>query len=292
MRTAPITPLLSLRMGLSCLMRHLLLIIACAVVALSAGTTGRAQSQTPYKFTDKTGKALEATLLGISPDRRTMKIRRVDGQEFELVITLLCLEDQQYLQNWLASQNAPAGAPAPSALAGNTPVAQGSQAYRVELTLDRKVSSAKKFKIFSNYDLERRENISTATVRNLTREPLLGASIEWIVVWRNHVDPEEDGVGGWTYDQLDNSPEAVSGKAPLETLAFNRDVIVPIDSIETDTYDYGGDITYEDAWLGTIARVFAADGTKLVEVRSGSAEFTSMTWEEAMGLVKSAPTAN
>lgn len=273
-------------------MRHPLFIIAFAVVALSSNATVQAQSQAPYKFTDKTGKALEATLLGISPDRSTMKIRRVDGQEFDLVITLLCLEDQQYLQNWLASNNAPAGTPAPSPIASDTPMVQGSQAYRVELTLDRKVSSAEKFKIFSDYSLERRENISTATVRNLTREPLLGASIEWIVVWRNHVDPRDDGAGGWTYTRFENTSEAVTGKAPLQPLAFNRDVIVPIDTIDTDTFDYGGEITYEDSWLGTIARVFAADGTNIVEVRSGSAEFTSMTWEEALGFVKSTPAAN
>lgn len=267
-------------------------IAVLALLALACGTKGQAQSETPHQFTDKSGKVLEATLLGISPDRRTMKIRRVDGQEFELVITQLSLEDQQYLQNWLARQNAPAGTAASSPPASQTPMTLGTQTYRVELTLDRKVSSAEKFKIFSNYNLERRENLSTATVRNLTRELLAGASVEWVIVWRNHVDPEEDGAGGWTYDSLENTPEAVTGKATLEPLPFNRAVTVSIDTIKTDTYDYGGDITYEDSWLGTIARVYAADGSQIVEVRSGSAEFTAMTWEEALALVKAAPTAN
>jgi hypothetical protein len=292
MTPSPITPERFSQKGLSCQMSRPLLIFALAGMLLSPATTVQAQIESPHRFTDKTGKVLEATLLGISPDRRTMKIRRVDGQEFELVITQLSLEDQQHLQDWLARQSAPAGTPASSLPASQTPMVPGTQTYRVELTLDRKVSSAEKFNIYSNYNLERRENISTATVRNLTRAPLAGARIEWVIVWRNHVDPEEDGAGGWTYDSLENTPEAVTGKAILEPLPFNRAVTVPIDTIETDTYDYGGDTTYEDSWLGTIARVFAADGTQLVEVRSGSAEFTAMTWEEALALVKTAPTAN
>jgi hypothetical protein len=262
-------------------MRHPLVIAGLCLVPLFWCGTGQAQSTTPHQFTDKAGKALEATLLGISPDRRTMKIRRVDGQEFELVITLLSLEDQQYLQDWLAQQST-AEVGKPTATSPATPAAS---AYRVELTIDRKVSAAKKFKISSDYNIERRENISTATVRNLSRELLVGATLEWVVVWRNDIEPIEQDDGTWSYRSLEDLPEAVAGKTNLDPIPFNREVVLPISPIFTDTFDYGSSSNYKDTWDGTIARVNNADGTMIVEIRGGSGDITTMTWEKAIALV-------
>ncbi len=54
-----------------------------------------------HTFTDKNGQQVTAILLSISSDRRKIKIRRGDGQEFELVINVLSLDDQQFIKEQL-----------------------------------------------------------------------------------------------------------------------------------------------------------------------------------------------
>ena len=52
-------------------------------------------------FTDKRGQQIEARIISISDDRRQLNLVRQDGRSFELEITLLSLEDQQFLTEWL-----------------------------------------------------------------------------------------------------------------------------------------------------------------------------------------------
>jgi len=52
-------------------------------------------------FTDKRGQQIEARIISISDDRRHLNLVRQDGRSFELAITLLSLDDQQFLNDWL-----------------------------------------------------------------------------------------------------------------------------------------------------------------------------------------------
>ena len=52
-------------------------------------------------FADKRGQQIEAQLVSIDPDRRNVQIRRRDGQLFDLQVTLLSLDDQQFVREWL-----------------------------------------------------------------------------------------------------------------------------------------------------------------------------------------------
>ncbi len=52
-------------------------------------------------FTDKRGQKIEARIISISDDRRLLNLVRRDGRAFELAITLLSLDDQQFLNRWL-----------------------------------------------------------------------------------------------------------------------------------------------------------------------------------------------
>jgi len=53
-------------------------------------------------FTDKRGQQIEARILSISDDKRQLNLVRRDGRAFELAITLLSLDDQQFLNDWLS----------------------------------------------------------------------------------------------------------------------------------------------------------------------------------------------
>ncbi len=53
------------------------------------------------EFTDKRGQQIEARVLSLSEDRQTLAMERRDGKTFELTVTLLSLDDQQFLRQWL-----------------------------------------------------------------------------------------------------------------------------------------------------------------------------------------------
>ncbi|MEM1442650.1 MAG: hypothetical protein AAGF67_09925 [Verrucomicrobiota bacterium] len=52
-------------------------------------------------FTDKRDLQIEARILSISEDQKTMKLQRQDGNVFETAITILSLDDQQFIKQWL-----------------------------------------------------------------------------------------------------------------------------------------------------------------------------------------------
>ena len=76
-----------------------------SLIALLITGTAAQESADFHQFTDKKGQRVSAMLLEVSADRQQMKIRREDGQEFETVINLLSLDDQQYVKDWM--KNAP-----------------------------------------------------------------------------------------------------------------------------------------------------------------------------------------
>ncbi len=53
------------------------------------------------EFTDKRDQTIKARILSISSDHQTMKMEREDGNVFETAITILSLDDQQFIHEWL-----------------------------------------------------------------------------------------------------------------------------------------------------------------------------------------------
>ena len=69
------------------------------------------EAATIHEFTDKRGQKVSAILLAISEDRRQMTIKREDGQQFDTVINLLSLDDQQYIKDWMKNRPGVTAAP-------------------------------------------------------------------------------------------------------------------------------------------------------------------------------------
>ncbi|MEM6915263.1 MAG: hypothetical protein AAF491_01760 [Verrucomicrobiota bacterium] len=79
-------------------LRHLLLV----GIGLTSSLLARGMEPSEYRlFTDKRDLQIEARILSISEDQRTMQLQRKDGNVFEMAITVLSLEDQQFIQQWL-----------------------------------------------------------------------------------------------------------------------------------------------------------------------------------------------
>ena len=95
-----------------------------------------APGQEYHQFTSKDGKQISAMLLDISPDNRQVKIRRVDGLEFQFEIVGLSLDDQQHIKDWL-----------------KTRVVEVKTDYRLEVDLDYNATNTDRHRLDSYYTL-------------------------------------------------------------------------------------------------------------------------------------------
>lgn len=87
-------------------MRKFVLILLA--FAFSAVVAEEPQPSEYRLFTDKKDKQVEARILSITEDRKTMEMERRDGALFKMPITILRLGDQQFIRDWL-NPPAPSG---------------------------------------------------------------------------------------------------------------------------------------------------------------------------------------
>lgn len=232
------------------------------------------QGQDYHEFTDKKGQKIMAALLNVSSDRRMMRIRRVDGQEFETQINVLSLDDQQYIKDWMKSSPTPALVPTPSE-------------YRLEVSIDRKSVDTEKHKSNDGYsEYEQRFNQYEIKVQNLSRETLPAFQVEYVIVWRDHMTVYEDeDRGEMTYTSDDTDAEAkLQGVLKFAAMPFNRDEAQTTATFEINRMLWIGDLYREDTHYGIIVRVVTESGEVLVEKREGDSNLDPYTWKMATEL--------
>lgn len=228
-----------------------------------------------HEFTSKAGQKVSARILGLSADKRQVRILRQDGQEFPMEIVLLSLDDQQFIKDWL--KTAPAGSTAPLST------------YRLEVGVTKSLGPSDKHRD-QFYTMESREQFFRLVVRNLSRETLESATIEYAIVWKDAVEIvfNEDSKE-WSYrtTPLDEAANAVkkAGSSPLEAMRFNGEAALETDPVAVDRVLYDGNELYrEDELLGIKLRVKLPDGTVLHESDSGGAAIAAMSWDEVVAL--------
>ena len=72
-------------------------IFTCLVIASIFTPFCSAEART---FTNKTGQTIESELVGFDREAGTIQIRRADGFEFNIPLSGLSSEDQQYFSEW------------------------------------------------------------------------------------------------------------------------------------------------------------------------------------------------
>lgn len=275
-------------------------------ILLLSRTPVRAQAAGDFhEFTGKTGQKLVAKVLGVSEDRRQMRILRQDGLEFETEIVIMSLDDQQYVKDWMkanaagavAAGTAPLPVEAGTVVAGTEPAAAGNGAamavgggsFRLEVAVTRASGKSEKHRE-EFYTMEEKENLFRVAVRNLSRETLEGARLEYAVVWQDAVtvyyDEDEEE---WEFSARDRDqtapPVKKLGEAALEPLRFNGTVTVETTPVRIDEVFYDGNELYrQDELLGVKLRVLAADGSVVHEADSGGASIAAMGWDEIRAL--------
>lgn len=231
-----------------------------------------------HEFTERAeGRKLVARLLGVSADRRQMHFVREDGQEFETPITLFSLDDQQFVKDWLAA-GGETSAPLPGA------------SFRLELSISRNNGDTRKHREGS-VTLEEKDSSYRLVVRNLSRETLVSARLDYAVVWEDAVAIYESSDGTWQYTARDRENERYLvkrvGVADLEDLRFNDSATVETESVPIGRVFFdGNELHREDATVGIRVRVVGADGAVLHESHSGGAEIGAMDWERIESLAE------
>lgn len=130
-------------------------------------------------------------------------------------------------------------------------------------------------------------------VKNLSRDTLTGARIEYALVWRDGVAlffDEESGKWNYTHRSNEARIETVKlrGASDLPDLRFNLETAVetvaaPLERVRYDRNQILG----EDRLLGLKLRILDRNGAILHESESGGSEIEAMTWEVVEGLVDS-----
>lgn len=124
---------------------------AAGALCLSALIGGDVQSQEYRTWKDKSGRALEAEMVGVDIATATVKMRRKDGTEVAVPIALLSPEDVTYAKaKWQQMQSAPAGTPAPApggAPPASAPVATAPAGAAAPPRPELTVTPVTKFKV-------------------------------------------------------------------------------------------------------------------------------------------------
>jgi len=257
-------------------------ILAVLVTALIVAPLGAQVTGDPHEFTGKTGQKLVAKVLGVSEDRRQMRILRQDGMEFDTEIVIFSLDDQQYVKDWMKANAA-------GATAGSSAPAMASDAFRLEVAVTRVAGKSDKHRSAS-YTMEEKESLFRINVRNLSRETLSGAKLEYAVVWKDSVTvyfDEDEKEWEFSSRDLDSPKPPVKklGEAALEPLRFNGEGSIETAAVSIDEVFLGGNELYgQDELLGLKVRVLGADGTVLHESDSGGAAIAAMPWDEIKAL--------
>ncbi len=230
----------------------------------------RSQDDPFHEFTDKKGQKIRAALLDVSEDRRTMKIRREDGVEFESVINVLSLDDQQFLKDWLANR-------------------PENVDYRLEIAIARKPVDSET-ENYGSLQLETKSNNYEIKVRNLSRETLESARLEYFVIWEDGTTFYTTAEGILRYASTSPDDEGaplvrIQGSERLESLAFNRETVVHTVPFDLESVAYSdGEVLYSDEAVGAVVRILTPSGIILAEARVGDARISDLSWDDAIAL--------
>ena len=128
-------------------------------------------------------------------------------------------------------------------------------------------------------------------MRNLSRDSLEEARLEYAVVWEDRATIYQTGAGEWTFRSApdgEGSSRRVkqTGEIELGSLRFNGETTVETVPVTMEQILFLGDNKpyREDEILGVKVRILSEDGQVLHESDSGGAAIASLKWEDIESL--------
>lgn len=217
-------------------------------------------------FTDKQGRNVTAKVVSVSSDQTIMTIADQSGNTYDLVIVKLCLDDQQYLKDWIAAQ----------------PV---SSKYRLDVEIEKIRADSKERHKASYFRAETEHSAYRIRVSNLSRDTLTKAKLEYVIVKRERVKvyrtspPERRLTFDRVYD-ADQGPDIKWNEHDIEDLPFNRDQEFITDSIAVDqVFEESSKPSAEDLLLGLIVRIRDESDKVIGDFYSADPGISGEKWE-------------
>lgn len=258
------------------------LLILIAGLALSMSST-TAQEQTGaeapwHRFHDKEGHQIEARVVSLSPDWRQVQIERNDGLIFDLAITRLSLDDQQYLRNWILNRELPDPA-----------------SLRFDLNFTRHETPVSKEKLSTPIEealWEAHEIGYRVSITNLSRTPLARLRLEYCLLLEDAVEVRpmnpalipalevDEAMPRWRPRR--NRPLNYHfGSLELPLLAFNRPHLLDTATLVRDAVSPGRDnrLDLEDRVVGIMTRIVSDRGIIIAEKTDLIREYSALDWQ-------------
>ena len=234
-----------------------------------------------HRFRDKEGHEIDAKIVSFSSDWRQVQIERADGHRFDLIITRLSLDDQQFLRNWLLNRELPD----PSSL-------------RFDLSLNRLEKSSAKQKLANLVDeatWEAQEVGFQIGVTNLSRLPLANLRLEYCLLVEDAVEVKPTAVRPLlSNEDQEDIDEATPlwrakrdkplhyqfGSVELPPLAFNRVHQVDTASLVRDaiTPERSSRLGLEDRLVGIMVRVTTGKEVVVAEKADLIRDYAAIDW--------------
>ncbi len=257
---------------------HRLIPIFLSLLATTSGIaqqTGEDPAREEWHvFQDKEGHEVEARVVSFSPDWRQVSIERRDGREFDLTVTRLSLDDQQYLRDFLLNRAAPDPA-----------------TVRIDLRITSQDGLPVKTKLETPVEeavWELSEIGYRIQITSLSRLPLANLRLEYCLLLEDAVEilaapaeeaPTDDIRPLWRASRESTLRYRVGG-IDLPLLSFNR-------PREWDTATLARDVVtprgatrqaLEDRRAGLLVRVVTGDGSVLAEHAEMAREHAELDW--------------
>lgn len=252
----------------------LLLLATVPVIVAQQSSSERAPEEAWHLFRDKEGHEVEAKVVSFSPDWRQVSIERRDGRQFDLAVTRLSLNDQQYLRDFLLNRAAP-----------------DPDSVRIDLHIISRDSPPLRAKLETPTESavwETSEIGYQIQLTSLSRLPLVHLRLEYCLLLEDAVEILDPPPVGSPLDEArplwragrQNALRYRVGSIDLPPLSFNRtrewdtatltrDVVTPKSATRTPL---------EDRRAGLLVRIVASDGTVLAERSEMARAYSDLDW--------------
>lgn len=228
-------------------------------------------------FRDKEGHEVEARILALSPDCRTVRISRRDGVQIDLVVTRLSLDDQQHLREWFFAR--PPADPA---------------TLRFRIVMERHERSKSREKIANAVQealWETSELSYGVSITNLSTGPVPNLKLEYCLLLENLIDirspaeksgdEEADEAGPLWRANRAGAVRYLRGTVDLPLLTFNRPHALETDALIRDLIRTAR-LTREDSEdrpVGLMVRLVDGEGRLVASHQDLTREHSALDWD-------------
>lgn len=220
------------------------------LVALVAFATSPMLSAQLRAFTNDNGTVIQADLVSHKGDK--VKLKRVDGKEFEVIPSIFSDEDEAYIRKWMAK----------------TPAAKN---FKLRVATSKKKIEGNSQNL--GYKRVRNDLWSyVISITNDSQDSVSNLTVKYRVFYSNSAQ------GSYSSSDL-GATQMIEEKVEMNAeLGFNRTLEVTTKPVQIDLVDYDYGYRYKDALKGCLVRIVDQDGRVVCEWASPDVWMKGKDW--------------